>query len=61
MQQQPTYTYNEFMQHIQICDAETVIILLDLICEEVRFYTRAQALNIYENLHSKFITHVKKL
>lgn len=60
MQQQPTYTYEEFMEHIEKSDEHTHMILLELICDEVRFYTREQVLNIYENLHTKFNTNGRK-
>ena len=62
MQRLPTYTYEEFIEHIRICDQETCRTLLELLCEENNLYTREELLNLYGNLHNsirKFL--IKKI
>lgn len=46
-----TYTYLEFMEHIKICDACTLLILIDLLREEANGYTLIELKNLYANLH----------
>jgi len=49
MQNLPTYSYKEFMQHILIADKDTAFILLELLCEEAHLYNRCQASLLYMN------------
>ncbi len=50
MQKQPTYTYLEFLHHIKICDADTLMVLIELLAEEAKLYTRIEAEYLYANI-----------
>lgn len=50
MQTKPTYNYSEFLQHIKDCDEVTLLILIELLCEEAHLYIKEEVEYLYANI-----------
>lgn len=49
--QQPTYTYYEMLEQIKNCDAQTLLIIIELLCEEGKLYVKTDLQHLYTNIH----------
>lgn len=52
MQKEPTYSFKEFTEQVKICDENTLLILIELLAEEAKLYTRTEAEYLYMNIHN---------
>ena len=50
MQTEPTYNYSEFLQLIKECDVTTLLILIELLCEEAGLFLKTEAEYLYANI-----------
>ena len=49
-QTKPTYTFSEFLDHLRICNADTLLVLIELLAEEVTLYSKIEATYLYANI-----------
>lgn len=49
--QKPTYTYYEMLEHIKHCNADTLLVIIELLCEEGSLYVKTDLQHLYVNVH----------